>query len=295
MMAALTFLGATIQPSSADVRPGTITWITTHIITLQSTGQDGRQIYYDTIDEIRRVAGHPIAGSLSETQTYNGGLIALDIRNVANQRVGVLFINPHSLYIAGFMTRTNVVYYFMDANPIVISEMRHFASSIGGRAVEAAITGSYADWNREISLTGGSPQEAYDASDFLHEAGRLYDIIPYEQNSRFRRIVADAMNALSAAYSEGVRYTSWRDRAGNAMALPLDGSEARVYTSQTRELQANTVSFSHYMYEEREILRNNNPDFVLPRPFYFGPQNGTVETRRQIERFARLFISDTTK
>ncbi|MGW9206093.1 hypothetical protein ACWGR4_03770 [Embleya sp. NPDC055664] len=103
------------------------------------------------------------------------------------------------------------------------------------------------------------------------------------------------MNALSAAYSEGVRYTSRRNRAGNAMALPLDGSEARVYTSQTRELQANTVSFSHYMYEEREILRNNNPDFVLPRPFYFGPQNGTVETRRQIEKFARLFISDTTK
>ncbi|MFI1585107.1 hypothetical protein [Embleya sp. NPDC020630] len=296
MVASLAILlEGTVQPSSADVRPGTVSWITTHIITLQSTGQDGRQIYYDTIDEIRRVAGHPVAGSLRETQTYNGGLIALDIRNVTNQRVGVLLINPHSLYIAGFMARDNVVYYFLDANPVAISEMQNFASSIGGRAVEAAITGSYADWNREIELTGGSPQEAYDASDFLHEAGRLYDIIPYEENPRFRRIVADAMNALSAAYSEGVRYTSWRDRAGNAMALPFDGNEARIYTPQTRELQTSTVSFSHYLYEWREILRNSNPDYVLPRPFRFGPQNGTVETRREIERYARLYVSGITK
>ncbi|MEU3297575.1 hypothetical protein ABZ722_35290 [Streptomyces longwoodensis] len=269
--------------------------MTTHIVTLGSTGQDGRQIYYDTINEIRRQAGHPIAGSLSETQTYNGGLIALDIRNVVNQRVGVIFINPHSLYIAGWMTAQNVVYHFIDANSVAVAEMRNFASSIGGRLESAGILGSWVSWNREIELTGGSPQEAYDASDILHAAGRLYDIIPWDDNPRFRRIVADSMVALAAAYSEGLRYTSWRDRVGNAMALPFDGNEALVYTPQTRELRDDTTALSSYASRYRGILRNSNPDLVLPEPFDFGPRNGQVETRRQLERLVRIYISDLSQ
>ncbi|MFJ6862541.1 ribosome-inactivating family protein [Streptomyces werraensis] len=246
------------------------------------------------MNELRDAAGHPIAGSLSETQTYNGGLIALDIRDTLNIRRVVLFINPHSLYITGWMTPGNVVYHFSDANDIAIAEMRRFTEAIGGR-LERAISGSWFYWHRIIQATGAVIQEWYDATDYLQAADDLARIRPFDENPRFARTVATAMSALAPAYSEALRYTLWRNSVGAAMELSRDGSEARVLTPTNGELRENTQSLSRYLWTWRAILREPNPDLRLPAPYNFGPRNGTVETRRQIERVARLYISETSQ
>lgn len=291
----LTLCGTGVKSASADVPPGTVAWVQTRIITLPGTGQDGRELFYDAVDAIRRLAGHPTGFEvLRETQNYTGGLIGLNIQNALGLRVGTLFINPHSLYIVGFRAG-NYVYFFQDANPRAISELERYAADARLSAVVLRMNGSYVAWTNAVTSAGRTIQHNFDASDYLAAAARL-EATPNPQNvGAFHANIAEDMLTLSSAYELSVRMPAYRDNVGAAMALSVDGSEAAVYTALTEELRVGNSIAIQFTSGGGLDFEGSTLSTRLARDLYLGPLNGTLRTYGDLNRTFRIVVGETTR
>ncbi|HEY9328041.1 MAG TPA: hypothetical protein VIS09_07365 [Streptomyces sp.] len=279
-----------------------MTWINTNIITLRATGQDGRQIYWNTINDIRNAAGHGSWEDVRESQDYNGGVIGLRIFDTTNLQRGTLFINPHSLYIAGF-TGQNNIYYFQDAHPSVISEIQRYAASVNRPATVVRMNGSYRDWEQQLRDAGRTLQNNFDAPDFLAAITTLGNAPGPDRIYNYHTQIADAARTLAAAYELGVRFPAYRDNVGDAMALPADGMEAVVYNLESMELRAETGYISNYYHAAQQTNENHcicTPNHLTMLiadglgDMYIGPENGTWRFWGDLERNLRMVIGDGT-
>ncbi|MFD5721685.1 ribosome-inactivating family protein [Streptomyces sp. NPDC127036] len=288
---ALVLIGGGASPSSANVPGNQVTFITHELNDDPgAVGRiDGTPGFFQAISQIRAAAGHSYINDVRATQSYQDGIIGIDVRSHTGVELVTLYLNPHSLYISGFQARDNRSYYFSDAPAAAVSEIDLHAQSHGFRAVRLNMTGNVFDWQRMMAAANRPVPATMDVGDFSASASQLGGISP--SNVDYSLItIAEAMLIMTPAYSESVIFPDFRDRVGESMtdvAHPF-----RVMDSFTQELRRErpaimalmTAECNSFLFDRNHLLPPNGTRNDVH--FFF---NAPFEDWGDVEREVRMF------
>ncbi|MFJ6623256.1 hypothetical protein ACIQOW_37535 [Kitasatospora sp. NPDC091335] len=285
--------GVGAQPAAADIGPGYWRYLHTKIIEDASSNISGENEYKEIVTAIRQAAGHPFDGDIREIQEHAGGLIVLELEGNLNEHRGTLLINPHSLYIAGFATAHNYYYYFRDAAPSVVSEIRALALSQHGHAVELPMNGTWNEWEQRIAGSGVGLQRNFNAADFGSAGWQLWRFPPGPVENLDIPSIAESMRTLSAAYELGVRWTSFRDDVARAMGRTTYETRTSVYDEGSFEVRRAWARWVNWADRHAVWWRNHRDAAAstpLPENIEIGPVNGTLHTLGDVHREVRMTV-----
>ncbi|MEU4120522.1 ribosome-inactivating family protein [Kitasatospora sp. NPDC028055] len=288
---AATAVGA--QPARADIGPGYWRYLHTKIIVDSSSDISGRREYTQIVTLIRQAAGHPFDGDIREIQEHAGGLIVLELEGDRNEHRGTLLINPHSLYIVGFGSAHNYYYYFRDAAPSAIQEIRNLAVSQHGHAVELPMTGAWNEWEQRIAEAGVGLQRNYNAADFSSASWQLWRFPPGPVRNADIPNIAESMRTLSAAYELGVRWTSFRNDVTETMGRTTYQTRVPVYDQRAFEIRRaweRWVNWADRYAVWWRNHRNAEASTRLPESIDIGPVNGTLNTLGDLHREVQMTV-----
>ncbi|MGW2548314.1 ribosome-inactivating family protein [Kitasatospora sp. NPDC001574] len=290
---ALTALGT--RPAAPAVPPDKVTWVIHKLDDdpAHPGGAFGRDLYYSAVTQIRNwMAGPTVRGDVRLSQADIDGIIGIDIRNHASARLVTLFLNPHSGYLTGFHTRNQDVYYFSDANPDMVSEMKGYARSIGASTHRMHLSGSFDAWY-DAATGGGLPAPtSIGTRSFRDMATSLGNSPGPEYIDRFLPQTAQYLLALSPAYAQAPHLTLFRDRVGDALANST--SSAVVLDNRTRELRSNWEKINNDALLNIPFLADDRTagGAALPFPVHLGPVNGTLRTVSDVVSTLRILTNN---
>lgn len=289
---ALTALGA--PPAASVVPPDKVTWVIHKLDDnpAHSGGGLGRDRYFSTVTQLRNwMAGPTIRGDVRLSQADTDGIIGIDVRDDAGARLVTVFLNPHSGYLTGFHTRGGVVYYFSDANPAMVSEMKGYARSIGAGAHRLHLSGSFDAWYAAATGGGLPAPTVIGTRSFRDAASSLGNSPGPEYIDRFLPQTAQYLLVLSPAYAQATHYTLFRDRVGAALAN--NASSAVVLDDRARELRSNWEKINNDTLPNIVFLADDRSggNDLLPFPVTLGPVNGSLRTFAEVLATLRILTN----
>ncbi|MFF4381541.1 ribosome-inactivating family protein [Kitasatospora sp. NPDC001547] len=289
---ALTALGA--PPATSAVPPDKVTWVIHRLDDdpAHPGGSAGRDQYFSVVTQIRNwMAGPTVRGDIRLSQADTDGIIGIDLREHTGARLVTLFLNPHSGYLTGFHARNEVVFYFSDANPAMVEEMKRYARNIGSRTYQTHLSGSFDAWYTAATSGGLTAPTGIGTRSFRDAASSLGGSPEPEYIDRFLPQTAQYLLTLSPAYAQASHYTLFRDRMGDALAN--NTSSAVVMDNRTRELRANWEKISNDTLPNIPFLANDRTagGDALPFPVTLGPVNGTLRTVSDLASALRILTN----
>ncbi len=281
------------QSASAHVQGSEVSWAV-HILNDDPDGAGtGAPHYFSAINQIRELMENEIEDrrlreNVRITQSYQDGVIGIDIRNYLGIRQTALFMNPHTGYIAGFSTR-DTVYFFSDANNDVAREMENFAAANNMNSYQIHMSGSFDDWYDIVVANHMAAPATFGTLSFTSSASALGGMPGPEYIERFLPQIAQAMLFLTPAYADAARWTLFRDRYG--LALTNRNSRATVIDDRARELRAQTVRVnSHFIKANGYPVEVEDCFGKLKNPIYIGPHNGSIADVDDMDRMMRMVM-----
>ncbi|MEB3959639.1 ribosome-inactivating family protein [Streptomyces kunmingensis] len=244
--------------------------------------------YQDVITKLRQASGHIWnSGDVYATQTTSAGLIALrllDNGDNAGREMVTVYFNPTNMYLGGFRAQDGQLYAFSDASENVRTEMAR-----GGPVNLLPFAGTYGALRDEISSNNEAGEPAYANVDTMYRAAQALGetVSPTAAHSYYRSTIASSMMLLIGAFSEGSRFTGFRDVYSRVFdGENPDGSVnqrlTEVSNTGLQSLRADWSKMSRWM---QDIVNGTNPG-----PLYVN-NIGTFYTYADAHVHLRLILS----
>jgi hypothetical protein len=261
-----------VPQARADTPNGTTKVLRLTLDTEYNT--DNTQRYQDVITQLRQAAGQIwTSGDVYRTQTGPAGLIALRILQQDGREQVTLYLNPNNLYIGGFRTRSGELYAFSDASPNVRNEM-----SRGGPLNILDFGGSYTGLRRVINQSEGYGEPRYANLDVMSTAAESLGGVP---DRYARKTIAVTMMFFTGAFSEGARFTVYRDAYSHVM----NGHNTlltEISNNTLQQLRAHWPGLSRWM---QDVVKG-----LHPAPYYINPI-GTFRTYGDARVYLRTVLA----
>ncbi len=261
---------------------------------------DGAPEYQRVVNEIRAAAGWIARDEVRVSQHYRNGVIGIVVRNHLGIEMVTIYLNPHSLYLAGFQTRNNRSYYFSDARPEVVEEIQRHARTFGHDAIRLNLTGKYDDWLHTVQVSNLARPTYLSVRHYAAEANFLGGLADQEQVNRSLPQIARAFLTLEPAYSQALMFTRFRDSVSDGMHDMQRTSAYNLSSPVLQEWRDTFDMFSHGEGRKPAYLDHwgfkdgaLNDVFIrdtLPKSYYVGPWNGTLHTWEDVRANIRMFV-----
>jgi hypothetical protein len=253
LLALLSMVFAVNVPRASADTPDQTTKVLWFTIDTTYGHRNNTQRYQDVIMKLRQASGHLWAsGDVYATQTSPAGLIALRLLDHGGREMVTVYFNPQNMYLGGFRAQNGYLYAFADASENVRDEMAR-----GGPVNLLPFGGSYDDLRDEIKSnnTAGEPAAAnletmYFAANALGETPN-----PDAAHSYYRSTIASSMMFFIGAFSEGARFTDFRD----VYSQVFNGYNIELTTVSDIYLQSLRADWSQMSRWVQEVVNGTNP------------------------------------
>ncbi|MFE2463631.1 ribosome-inactivating family protein [Streptomyces sp. NPDC059402] len=244
-------------------------------------GIDNGPRYENAILQIRQAAGHEWrSGDLYESQTTPAGLVAIRILRAGGAgEYTTLYMNPENLYIGGFRAGNGELYAFNDASQNVRDEMAR-----GGPVHLLPFGGSYGGLRAVLNGSVGYEEPRYANMLNMSIAATTLNEVPnpYAASGVARQDIARSMLYMIGAFSEGARFTTYRDIYRNVFNNRISTYQ-EIWNYRLESLRTSWSPLSRFAYRITNDPNNTAPLLV--------PHIGTFSTYNDVHNILRVVLS----